>query len=296
MTSTIQAESNFNISLPEEEEDERQRKLELSTVNFNNAFELIVATSQLLQNTDSPACDAFIDNEETTEPLNTDIVGVIHQTVKNINNICYLLSTVNRCKIKSLLDALKSLVVVVNELIAEHVQTISFELPNERDYAKIFLYKIQIQELTYGIVPAYQSILYYRDTRILENSLGSLRNLLMTRANIEKLLTPKVYHTHAPANCLTDLKMMSIVHESLPDDDETATCPICFDDKTKGQLLRTNCSHGFCIDCMLNYTESIKTKKCKPTCPCCRTVVVEVKSGNTDICQQFITHITNIRT
>ena len=47
-------------------------------------------------------------------------------------------------------------------------------------------------------------------------------------------------------------------------EDTNETCPICFEDIKKYGFCVTNCSHIFCMDCMV---ESMKQKR---SCPLCR--------------------------
>lgn len=291
-----------NISI-REQDAEYQRELTSSTADFNSAYDLLYETSQLLRNTDSPACDVHLpfieyEDEDSNATLNTDLVDVIHKTIVNIDSVCYLLTNARiHCNIILLMDALKAHVSVLNSLISERLRMNPFVLADERDYAKVWLYKVDIQFKVYGIVAVYQSCLSYHNITLLQNSVSSLRNILLTRRNIERLITPIIHIASDSDSTVTVnlLKRLSIVHESLLDGgEETEACPICFDDTTKGKLLRTNCSHGFCLDCMSNYTNSIKMKSCNPTCPYCRTVIVEVKSGDRDICRQFSQHIVSM--
>jgi hypothetical protein len=57
-------------------------------------------------------------------------------------------------------------------------------------------------------------------------------------------------------------------HEDLPQE-----CNICLDTFTATKIVYTNCNHTFCLDCVCDYTKSIKNKTMKPNCPCCRTIL-----------------------
>ena len=287
-----------NIGIREQEE-EYQRELTLSTSDFNTAFDLLLATSHILRNADSPSCNVYMpfieydyDDDAT---LNSDLLGVIHKVIGNIDSVCHLLTNARvHCNITVLMDALEIHVNVLNRIIKEYVGTMPCELPTEQDYAKVWIYKICIQDQLYGIIPVYHSALIYQTvtlTSSIRSGGSSIRNILQTRVNIERLLTPIVHINVRPISTLDSLKQLSIVHDLSPDNEGMKACPICFDETSKGKLITTNCSHGFCVDCMINYADSIKAKTCKPTCPYCRTVVVEVKSADIDICRQFSHHI-----
>ena len=90
------------------------------------------------------------------------------------------------------------------------------------------------------------------------------------------------------------LKALSIVYSPLSNEVELKECPICFDEFQPNCLLRTNCNHSFCIECMQHHTNEFKNKTCEPTCPYCRTVIHEVASGERDICQKFHNYISSM--
>jgi len=52
-------------------------------------------------------------------------------------------------------------------------------------------------------------------------------------------------------------------------------CPICLEEKTSLDFCLTNCSHKFCLDCMVSHLSSkiIPSNRC---CPMCRTIITSL--------------------
>ena len=65
-------------------------------------------------------------------------------------------------------------------------------------------------------------------------------------------------------------------------DDADTECVICLDTKEKKHIVRTNCGHEYCIECVKNNIRVNKNKTVKPTCPMCRTELCEILVGDVD--------------
>lgn len=50
-------------------------------------------------------------------------------------------------------------------------------------------------------------------------------------------------------------------------------CPICYESATIKSMFETNCKHTFCISCTHQH---LKTDPTNPTCPMCRTELIEL--------------------
>lgn len=70
-------------------------------------------------------------------------------------------------------------------------------------------------------------------------------------------------------------------------------CPLCFDEVSGPDVIRTNCNHSYCGCCIKRLASSSRNKPQKPTCPMCRTDITKLTVGNdtvyTEIRAHFIT-------
>ena len=273
---------------------------EQSTLDYNAAYNLLVDTSKLLY----PICNIdlpLIGDYRTEIQERPELLDVIYQTFANIDNVCKLLtSALTHRYISELLSAVKVHVEVLNLVISEYIHNnhiMELDLPDEIDYALFPLYSVYIRYNRYMVSAMFQSGIFYPGsiTRMrIEHTTVATRMIVITRNNVQRLLKPKIYYNTQPViEYFSPVKILTIVNDTLleKEKNEEITCPICFNDTTKGKVLRTNCEHGFCLHCMINYAESIKTKTTSPTCPCCRTVIVCMKSCDRDVCRQFSNHI-----
>jgi Zinc finger, C3HC4 type (RING finger) len=74
-------------------------------------------------------------------------------------------------------------------------------------------------------------------------------------------------------------------------EEEVCPCPICFDTLTLKDIVKTNCHHGYCTDCIKNMTTSIKDNTHEPTCPLCRTTITGFTIGNQELCIEIKNHL-----
>jgi len=273
---------------------------EHAILDYNTAYNLLVDTSKLLY----PMCNVTLPligdyRTELQEP--PELLDIIYQTVINIDNVCKLLtSAIKHCYISELLSAVKIHKDVLNTIISEYINNriMEFDFTDEIDYVQFPLYKVYIRHNRYMVSSMIQSGICYSGSihhTGSEHTTIATRMIVITRGNVQRLLTPKIYYNMQPViQYFSPVKLLSIVNEYVPQGEEEDTCPICFNEIAKGKMLRTNCEHGFCLQCMINYAESIKRNTTHPTCPCCRRVIVGVKSGDKDICRQFSNHITSM--
>ena len=69
-------------------------------------------------------------------------------------------------------------------------------------------------------------------------------------------------------------------------------CPICLESVDDTAAIYTNCSHGFCVDCIKGLATSIKNNGLNqtPACPMCRQEITQLKAS-LDVCTEFKNHL-----
>ena len=299
-----------------EEAAARLTETAIGTTNYNTAKSLLVNISRILRLTHANAClniDRFPLIEEygaTNTHLYTDLVYVISSVLTIICRVSDLLTDAfEYIDVFPLIEVLKTQIDILNAVIQE--QHIHMTEQIEGVMFRTSLYKICIQETGFIVSTTIVPALFYRNlsnnisTYIGDYNAGiTLRSISLSYENVELILMPhdtllpspvhsqyNIANIHNRRLCILDLKTLTVVNEQSSDSTEEATCPICFDTAIKCKLLQTNCDHWFCVDCLINYTDSIKYKTCKPNCPYCRTVIVGLKSNDEDICRKFSHHI-----
>ena len=155
-------------------------------------------------------------------------------------------------------------------------------------YARMPLRKIKVCR-EFGLIRIlYHSAVYSNGTLSLQHVYQSFGTLPIGRNNVQRLISPILYAYIRNLTCSSDLKNLYILHDTAcSTETEPVQCPICFGDHDASQMLVTNCSHRFCLDCMKDYAGSIKNNTSKPTCPYCRAIIVEVKSTELATCRSF---------
>jgi len=295
----------------------RANEIAVATASYNRALGWLVQTSRMLRMTRADVCrnirafPLIEDAGAIDSPPMTDLVQVIYTTLVYINRVCNVLTDIceyTELDINTLVEALKVQTDILNGIIIEYIHTIQITIPVFR----VPLHIVQIIHTPLVVSAVTFSGLFYSSINntfmhIREYSAGvSLRSIAITQENVERLLTPfdiqipslgfywSQPRVNPPRRCVLDLKALYIVNEPVQDDAEEASCPICFDTTIKGKLLHTNCSHSFCLDCLKNYTDSIKDRTCKPNCPYCRTELVGLKICDENIYRQFSSHIASM--
>jgi hypothetical protein len=117
----------------------------------------------------------------------------------------------------------------------------------------------------------------------------ALKELLERFNHMEQaLLRTLVKHTS------NYLKELTLVNDRTLDPDDTCECPLCYDSIFVADALHTNCAHFYCVECVKNLATSIKDKTTEPSCPCCRSTIKEIKSGNEEIIANFRSHLLSL--
>jgi hypothetical protein len=71
---------------------------------------------------------------------------------------------------------------------------------------------------------------------------------------------------------------VSLVHGC---ETQAIECPLCYDNFDNVDGVCTNCDHAYCKPCFEKFVNSLdKTKT--PTCPMCRTNIIELKTGSSN--------------
>jgi hypothetical protein len=90
------------------------------------------------------------------------------------------------------------------------------------------------------------------------------------------------------------LKELTLFNDLTLDSEATCECPLCYDTVFIADALHTNCAHSYCVECVKGLATSIKDKTTQPTCPCCRTIITEIKSGNDETLTNFRSHLNSL--
>ena len=57
-------------------------------------------------------------------------------------------------------------------------------------------------------------------------------------------------------------------------------CPICYETYSQSEIIRTECSHNYCKDCLISYFKSLNNNNMSPSCACCRKVITTLEIRN----------------
>jgi hypothetical protein len=60
-------------------------------------------------------------------------------------------------------------------------------------------------------------------------------------------------------------------------------CPVCFETFHSNNLIKFNCNHYFCIDCVQGYVRTIQSTDQTPGCPMCREKITHVSMSQPNI-------------
>lgn len=134
----------------------------------------------------------------------------------------------------------------------------------------------------------------YRNYMTLYKCKDSLRKIAMNLIDIwNSYCVPQITNTSHY------LKEMSVVldltaSEHTEKNVEKYDCPLCYDGCDFTNVIETNCCHSYCLDCMKNFTTSIKDKTTEPACPLCRSEIKELFTRNKDIHCEYMRHIESL--
>ena len=54
-------------------------------------------------------------------------------------------------------------------------------------------------------------------------------------------------------------------------------CPICYETYPPDEIIRTDCSHNYCKECLTSYFKSLNNNNRPPTCACCRKTIITLE-------------------
>jgi hypothetical protein len=69
--------------------------------------------------------------------------------------------------------------------------------------------------------------------------------------------------------------------------DNNDDCPICYETYPNAELIRTDCGHNYCKDCLTSYFKSLNNNNNSPTCACCRKVITTLEIRNKKTCEEI---------
>ena len=114
-----------------------------------------------------------------------------------------------------------------------------------------------------------------------------------TRSWVSFRIIPSIPDNRQPKLSSAYWKECSLVKDSSIGEEEIQ-CPLCFDQVSGPDVIRTNCKHSYCGCCIKQLASSSRNKTQKPTCPMCRTDITELTVGNDRAYTEISTHFTTL--
>jgi hypothetical protein len=71
-------------------------------------------------------------------------------------------------------------------------------------------------------------------------------------------------------------------------------CPVCYNEFESVALVKTNCNHLYCKECIVHHVSTFVTRECAPTCPFCRDTITYVSLTNAQMVGEVIEQFANI--
>lgn len=71
-------------------------------------------------------------------------------------------------------------------------------------------------------------------------------------------------------------------------------CPVCYNEFESATLVKTNCNHLYCKECIVRHVSTFVTRECAPTCPFCREPITYVSLTNAQMVGEVIERFANI--
>jgi hypothetical protein len=93
---------------------------------------------------------------------------------------------------------------------------------------------------------------------------------------IEEMIINYVYKYRPPQRKFN----IQVVTNPNPPTSINNDCPICYETHSPSEIIRTDCSHNYCKDCLTSYFKSLNNKNTPPVCACCRKVIVTLEIRN----------------
>lgn len=114
-----------------------------------------------------------------------------------------------------------------------------------------------------------------------------------TRPWVSFRIIPSVSVNSQPKLSSAYWKECSLVKDSSIGE-EDVQCPLCFDQVSGPDVIRTNCKHSYCGCCIKQLALSGRNKTQKPTCPICRTDITELTVENYRAYIEISSHFTTL--
>jgi hypothetical protein len=103
---------------------------------------------------------------------------------------------------------------------------------------------------------------------ILNNSVSLNLNF-----ELEEMIVNKVY-TYRPPQRKFNIQLVTNSHLPTSTNNE---CPICYETYPSAEIIRTDCSHNYCKDCLISYFKSLNNNNTTPSCACCRKTIITLE-------------------
>ena len=84
-----------------------------------------------------------------------------------------------------------------------------------------------------------------------------------------------------------------ILHNETIEDGVECECPVCYCALDTETILKTNCNHSYCKNCIVRHVTSFLTKITVPTCPFCREHIVSIQVPNEQLIGEVTQSFTN---
>ena len=171
--------------------------------------------------------------------------------------------------------------------IKENISKINTHLEAHQEQTPLATYslgKLCLEEGPEGIRASYMSI--YRGYPMgFPVPVGDIR---FSVENIRFMINPR-HKQHQHWSKIT----IQIQQQDQPQD-QIQDCPVCLEALDPINIIRTNCDHEYCGNCIKRLASSTNDNNKQPTCPLCRSVLTELKIFNQDICDEIKTHISSL--
>jgi hypothetical protein len=84
-----------------------------------------------------------------------------------------------------------------------------------------------------------------------------------------------------------------VLHNDTIEEGVECECPVCYCPLEPSTILKTNCNHSYCKDCIVRHVTSFLTKTSVPTCPVCREHIVSIQVPNEQLIGEVTQSFTN---
>jgi hypothetical protein len=74
-----------------------------------------------------------------------------------------------------------------------------------------------------------------------------------------------------------------VLHNESIDASAECECPVCYCTLEPTTILKTNCNHSYCKQCIVTHVTSFLTKTTPPTCPFCRETIDSIQVPNEEL-------------